>query len=97
MPLDGCGVLGYFETMTNFFDIASPQEVAAQFSSGMNATETDFARKLLTKDKDHNLACLVFLFLSRGDKSKAQNYFDQIESIDRQSEVALLIGELVEL
>lgn len=86
--------------MNNFFDVATPLEVAAQFASDgktpLGADERAFARNLLEKDKDHNLVCLGFLFLSRGDKSKAHALFNQIEDPDRQSEVALLLGELVE-
>ena len=86
--------------MTNFFDVATPLEVAAQFASDgktpMGSAERAFARGLLEKDKDHNLICLVFLFLSREDKDKALALFSQIENPDRQSEAALLMGELVE-
>lgn len=86
--------------MDNFFDIATPREVAYQFAfdgkTPLNAEETAFARNLLSKDKDHNLACLGFLFLSRGNKNKAHSFFSQIQDHDRQAEVALLLGELVE-
>lgn len=86
--------------MTNFFDIATSQEIAEQFapdgSTPMQPNEMAFARELLNKDKDHNLACLGFLFLSRGDKNTAHSYFGQIQSRERQAEVALLCGELVE-
>ena len=86
--------------MTNFFDLASPREAAFQFASDgetpLNAEEIAFARDLLNKDKDHNLVCLGFLFLSRGDKNKARSFFDQIQDHARQAEDASLLGELVE-
>lgn len=86
--------------MTNFFDVATPEEVAVQFASDgetlLSVEETTFARDLLNEDKDHNLVCLGLLFLSRGDKDKAHSCFDQIRDHDRQAEVSLLLGELVE-
>ena len=82
--------------MTNFFDVATPEEVEAHYGYTPEGEELAFARASFDQDKDHNLVSLYLLFLGRGDKGTAAAYYRQIESPERQLEAALLAGECVE-
>lgn len=84
--------------MTNFFDLASPQEAARHFSfDGKEPLAPDdvaFERAALDKDKDRNLAYLAYLFAGRGDDKTAQSYLARISNDARRLEASMALYEV---
>lgn len=82
--------------MTNFFDIATPEEVQDTLGYIPEGEELTLERESFELDADHNCVSLYLLFLERGEAEKAVSYYEQIQSPERQLEAAMLAGECVE-
>lgn len=82
--------------MTNFFDIATPEEVQDSLGYIPQGAELALEREQYERDADHNCVSLYLLFLERGEEEKAASYYAQIQSPERQLEAAMLAGECVE-
>ncbi|MEG2140956.1 MAG: hypothetical protein RRY20_09245 [Bilophila sp.] len=94
--IDCCPVLGYFRAMTNFFDIATPEEVIEQFSlddEPLSPEALAAERRALEKDSDLNLSCLAFLSANRGDEQAVHQYLEQIKNDERRLETSMLLFE----
>ena len=82
--------------MTNFFDVATPQEVIQQFSlddEPLSSEELAAERRALERDGDLNLSCLAFLYADRGDEQAARQCLEQIEDDERRLETSMLLFE----
>lgn len=82
--------------MTNFFDIATPEEVQETLGYMPEGAELALERKSFELDADHNCVSLYLLYLERGEAAQAASYYKQIQSPERQLEAAMLAGECME-
>ncbi len=64
--------------MDNFFDIATPEEVAERYSYTPSAQEIAAERAALAQNSDANFSELAYLFADRGDYAQAVNCLNQI-------------------
>lgn len=84
--------------MENFFDIATPEEVAAHFSLDASSTDgadvLEFIKASLRSSPDYNRRMLASLYHGRGDEKRAQFWLDQIENPHYQVEAATDLYEL---
>lgn len=65
--------------MTNFFDIATPEEVNERYEYTPSAQEIAAERSELTQNPDANFSELAFLLADRGDYRQAVAYLNQIQ------------------
>lgn len=64
--------------MTNFFDIATPEEVAERYEYTPSAQEIAAERSALAQNPDANFSELACLFVDRGNYAQALAYLNQI-------------------
>lgn len=81
--------------MTNFFDIATPEEVTARFSldaTPLTLEELAEERAYLEQDSDANCEQLAGLYVDRGDYAKAQTTLESISDEVRKADTARMLG-----
>lgn len=81
--------------MTNFFDIATPEEVTARFSldaTPLTPEELAEERAYLTQDTDANYEQLAGLYVDRGNYATAHASLDNIGDEARKADTARMLG-----
>lgn len=80
--------------MENYFDIATPEEIAKQYPEGLSEKQMDFLRQHIKEHPDSNLVRLAYLYWGRGDREKAEYYRQQIKDPIRRLSVGITLYEL---
>ena len=83
--------------MDNFFDIATPEEVAHHFPlAAKDAERRAHLRESLAKESDRNFGYLASLYFCRGDQEKTEFYLNQIADERERLDMAITLYELRE-
>ena len=78
--------------MTNFFDVATPEEVEEFYGYVPTAEEIAAERDALIRDSDANASHLAYLFADRGDYAQTVVYLDQIQDDLTRADAGRTLG-----
>lgn len=81
--------------MSNFFDIATPEEVQHHFSITTPEMLTRL-RESFAHDTDRNYGYLASLYLLRGDATQSQHCLEQIKDAQQKMDFSISLHELVD-
>ncbi len=66
--------------MENFIDIMTPAELEGYYGEKPDPEQVAQDRDYFSKAVDSNLGQLFLLFLTRGDRPKAETYYNRIKN-----------------
>jgi hypothetical protein len=78
--------------MENFFDIATPEEVASILGDGpLSESELAVERRKMENDRDRHLEYLACLYAERGDFARADVHVEAMKDEMRKADTARLL------